>query len=259
MRRRLIPARAGSTVGASFYHKGLRAHPRSRGEHTDGSASMTTTRGSSPLARGALSAFGDSVMAIGLIPARAGSTWVTFCAMPGSWAHPRSRGEHSVTICGVSSDSGSSPLARGAPVCSRTSPPTWGLIPARAGSTHGLYTRTSRLRAHPRSRGEHAPPIDGVQQVPGSSPLARGAPKIRGIGRRATGLIPARAGSTALIRRLRFEERAHPRSRGEHRRYSSKKGTIPGSSPLARGAPLVSTLVTRTSGLIPARAGSTAR
>ena len=57
------------------------------------------------------------------------------------------------------------------------------------------------------------------------------------------GLIPARAGNTCRLRRRRASRRAHPRSRGEH--FSSGAGTpsIPGSSPLARGALIVSDLL----------------
>ena len=48
----LIPARAGNTVRRAALHAGGWAHPRSRGEHQNASASVKGTAGSSPLARG---------------------------------------------------------------------------------------------------------------------------------------------------------------------------------------------------------------
>ena len=50
---------------------------------------------------------------------------------------------------------------------------------------------------------------------------------------------------------------AHPRSRGDHSGLNGRPVLGLGSSPLARGPPPVSTFVTLTSGLIPARAGTT--
>ena len=52
----------------------IAAHPRSRGEHLQLDQLRTLTRGSSPLARGTLSAHEDEVRARRLIPARAGNT-----------------------------------------------------------------------------------------------------------------------------------------------------------------------------------------
>ena len=52
---------------------------------------------------------------------------------------------------------------------------------------------------------------------------------------------------------------AHPRSRGEHIRYAPEAYLELGSSPLARGTPLWSSVWRRLCGLIPARAGNTAQ
>ena len=50
-------------------------------------------------------------------------------------------------------------------------------------------------------------------------------------------LIPARAGNTPECFDCMMRDRAHPRSRGEHRRYSGGRFVNVGSSPLARGTP----------------------
>ena len=51
---RLIPARAGNTVGRCSFRLLLTAHPRSRGEHTESLSMRRIGAGSSPLARGTL-------------------------------------------------------------------------------------------------------------------------------------------------------------------------------------------------------------
>ncbi len=70
----LIPARAGSTPRRSLPEAMTRAHPRSRGEHSEEIDFATPEPGSSPLARGARMSLKSDRIAYGLIPARAGST-----------------------------------------------------------------------------------------------------------------------------------------------------------------------------------------
>ena len=111
--------------------------------------------------------------------------------------------------------------------------------------------------AHPRSRGEHKPKLKVKPGVSGSSPLARGTlvrPVWDGI---QSGLIPARAGNTAIHCTTRRVRRAHPRSRGEHWHRCIRSRRAWGSSPLARGTPPGGARLTRLWGLIPARAGNT--
>ena len=131
----LIPARAGSTEpGDLLAHLG-EAHPRSRGEHRRAASTGEVPAGSSPLARGAPDGGGAADGAVGLIPARAGSTvrgcWVVLMLR----AHPRSRWEHSVANATLNRCHGSSPLARGALIVGPSLDSTMRLIPARAGST----------------------------------------------------------------------------------------------------------------------------
>ena len=70
--------------------------------------------GSSPLARGAQSCEECSAMQAGLIPARAGSTGGNPAGRGLPRAHPRSRGEHTRKGFAETTQTGSSPLARGA-------------------------------------------------------------------------------------------------------------------------------------------------
>ena len=72
------------------------------------------------------------------------------------------------------------------------------------------------------------------------------------------GLIPARAGNTALFWRTTKSAGAHPRSRGEHGCGSSNPELLgEGSSPLARGTHVGLIVGIGAAGLIPARAGNT--
>ena len=153
----LIPARAGNTgapVVAGWFGW---AHPRSRGEHTSPLIVISREPGSSPLARGTPSLFFPARPFFGLIPARAGNTCSSWRVSPPTWAHPRSRGEHSRVISGKLLNPGSSPLARGTPANKRLEVASHGLIPARAGNTADSPPSHPAPWAHPRSRGEHLP------------------------------------------------------------------------------------------------------
>ena len=173
---------------------------------------------------------------------------------------------------------GSSPLARGPHTMSIVTNASWGLIPARAGTTSLRRRARSSSRAHPRSRGDHNGKKPGATAPAGSSPLARGPRNryLQGSGR--CGLIPARAGTTERARFLAIiwgahprsrgdhpstapacdtTGGAHPRSRGDHHAAIGAANAAAGSSPLARGPLRTSPHSWPQRGLIPARAGTT--
>ena len=107
-------------------------------------------------------------------------------------------------------------------------------------------------------RGEH--PLSSLPsgRRSGSSPHARGALDL-GLGvRPAVGIIPACAGSTALLSLVMASGQDHPRMRGEHLRSISSCRSRVGSSPHARGAPLPPSFSAPPLRIIPACAGSTA-
>ena len=154
----LIPARAGTTVYHTIRNGVLGAHPRSRGDHANSSTTKKLSRGSSPLARGPRTLRRSRRRRCGLIPARAGTTWAKNIPAQPTWAHPRSRGDHDGSVPVAPFSSGSSPLARGPRRSWTTQIPSFGLIPARAGTTAKLVAPKRSLWAHPRSRGDHNPP-----------------------------------------------------------------------------------------------------
>ena len=72
--------------------------------------------------------------------------------------HPRSRGEHGSGSGCSWQGQGSSPLTRGALAGVILDWLPERIIPAHAGSTQPVATRTVSHKDHPRSRGEHSHP-----------------------------------------------------------------------------------------------------
>ena len=149
----IIPARAGFTPGSGrpLRHQG--DHPRSRGVYRRATGLPPAPHGSSPLARGlrALGFHPDSWVRI--IPARAGFTKLDLVKILVVVDHPRSRGVYDGLTIEVDPAAGSSPLARGLPLCSSQHSCATGIIPARAGFTTGVSPSPTTRWDHPRSRG----------------------------------------------------------------------------------------------------------
>ena len=173
--------------------------------------------GSSPLARGLLKDLREAGGHRGIIPARAGFTDTVFLD----------------AVLGI----GSSPLARGLRRPGALRRAVRGIIPARAG-----FTPTDR---------------PGLSAWSGSSPLARGLRAGLEPGVRGDRIIPARAGFTGHPDSRLPPDPDHPRSRGVYDVVAEAVISARGSSPLARGLPVVRALTSPDLGIIPARAGFT--
>ena len=237
--QRLIPARAGNTNSTLRGCSAVTAHPRSRGEHCQLLPFRSLQVGSSPLARGTPDYGVRENPCARLIPARAGNTHGGLVPGEPVSAHPRSRGEHLRTLFRMELFRGSSPLARGTPVRNLAVFIGVRLIPARAGNTRKENTKWVATAAHPRSRGEHPHTVKLTGAITGSSPLARGTLRQMSHHPRTNRLIPARAGNTDFLIIIISPSSAHPRSRGEHCVGMFPALSQSGSSPLARGTPLL--------------------
>ena len=171
--------------------------------------------------------------------------------------HPRSRGVYINAFNYGTSNTGSSPLARGL----RTKIPflgdATGIIPARAGFTTHEHRPDGCAADHPRSRGVYAGLDAEEMEVVGSSPLARGLRVPIHPGRLGGRIIPARAGFTPHHRQLTRPYTDHPRSRGVYRASFFSDIAHEGSSPLARGLPGRDYGHPERTRIIPARAGFT--
>ena len=189
-------------------------HPRSRGVYGARRATRGFGSGSSPLARGLLAAGGGRRALRGIIPARAGFTFLRERGHAGAPDHPRSRGVYHNERAFLAEAIGSSPLARGLRGLSVAFRGRRRIIPARAGFTAPCTRPRGRPRDHPRSRGvyEHMVPLQ--QALEGSSPLARGLRHHLSVVAAGARIIPARAGFTCPGLDLTDLCADHPRSRG---------------------------------------------
>ena len=234
---RIIPARAGFTMGAWRSRPRTPDHPRSRGVYRAERIEDDEEFGSSPLARGLLLAEHPHREEDGIIPARAGFTRRRLRRRRRSRDHPRSRGVYTLTATGLGEQQGSSPLARGLRQMLILFCAGDGIIPARAGFTYKELSLSDFCV--------------------GSSPLARGLLTAIVHPEERPRIIPARAGFTHRLPGPPRRGQDHPRSRGVYRRCGGSSPPGRGSSPLARGLPRRLPLWGLALGIIPARAGFT--
>ena len=255
----IIPALAGFTPGDLHARRGRWDHPRSRGVYMQPYEIAAYLDGSSPLARGLHPPSSHILELVGIIPARAGFTRDVGPRSHEHWDHPRSRGVYGAPGEVDVSTPGSSPLARGLPRPRLASRGPSGIIPARAGFTVCFVFVLVVYGDHPRSRGVYRDVAAVFRAGAGSSPLARGLLMVFLPGVGVGGIIPARAGFTAVILCRVWTAADHPRSRGVYHLGLLHRFGKFGSSPLARGLREQSGLYGHGSGIIPARAGFTRR
>ena len=174
----IIPACAGSTIKPDITLEQMRDHPRMCGEHPLTVMWTVMASGSSPHVRGARECWHRFRCGLGIIPACAGSTRREIRLPHFRRDHPRMCGEHDTCCCRSSTDSGSSPHVRGAPLHPCFRGVAIGIIPACAGSTESTLCGEHSARDHPRMCGEH--PEDGgeMKNGMGSSPHVRGARRV---------------------------------------------------------------------------------
>ena len=253
------PLARGLLLAWDWYSLDKQDHPRSRGVYETKVIRGRYCMGSSPLARGLRTGAFLRRPLGGIIPARAGFTWVMGMIGARSSDHPRSRGVYRLLKTIVTWLTGSSPLARGLRndgvlplICCR-------IIPARAGFTEYHPLCIQPYLDHPRSRGVYAASVVMADARAGSSPLARGLLHGGGVYDVNSRIIPARAGFTVAVLSDFGGEWDHPRSRGVYvvgRIFCVERV---GSSPLARGLRRPREAGGYGTRIIPARAGFTRR
>ena len=170
--------------------------PRSRGVYDGAHSYLLLTVGSSPLARGLRREGGRGLGDPRIIPARAGFTPAPEHRRSHRGDHPRSRGVYEPKMNARPHSHGSSPLARGLPLHAPNQNVSYRIIPARAGFTSLSSVGRERRSDHPRSRGVYRRRGGQGARQGGSSPLARGLPRLASSDGAVPGIIPARAGFT---------------------------------------------------------------
>lgn len=99
-----------------------------------------------------------------------------------------------------------------------------------------MLARLRKLNmAHSRTRGDDVGAAAGAGGAMGSSPLTRGPWLSEPSHWRGKGLIPAHAGTMALLQIPRFAVAAHSRTRGDHCLIQCPRQTSAGSFPHTRG------------------------
>ena len=155
----IIPADTGSTSTVTRGQFKGKDHPRGCGEHDTDDELRVTLEGSSPRMRGAPGCGRLGHDRRGIIPADAGSTFISCLAWPPSEDHPRGCGEHQTVRHRVDLSLGSSPRMRGARAISFSTRSILRIIPADAGSTADEIRADCVVRDHPRGCGEHSSSI----------------------------------------------------------------------------------------------------
>ncbi len=217
-------------------------YPRWRGELFCALAFCWLSRGLSPLARGTLCRCQHCWRVIRFIPAGAGNTVPRIISLSSSTVYPRWRGEHvgresfDCPYIGLSPlarehwqnkhrgtrGAGLSPLARGTLDQAVLFFQRRRFIPAGAGNTPKEIASQLNLPVYPRWRGEHKIHIDKHRVCIGLSPLARGTQIWGAPLMKSKRFIPAGAGNTRQLVKLRQLLPVYPRWRGEHPALSAR-------------------------------------
>ena len=194
----------------------------------------------------------------GIIPACSGSSWCSRSTTRPRSDHPRLPGEQFKLTWRGDGNLGSPPHARGADQRVQLARELLRITPACAGSSAGHLVADRTSEDPPRMRGEQTRSMKRNAVTSGSPPHARGAGAPRRLDGDDAGITPACAGSsrTGLLRC--HDARDHPRMRGEQTLGHQELCVIRGSPPHARGAEVPVRLISKSSRITPACAGSRA-
>ena len=235
----IIPARAGFTRRIPKNQPKTADHPRACGVYCSGVRPALRRRR--------------------IIPARAGFTGLGVFGVSEVGDHPRACGVYSEELFCVLWIGGSSPRVRGLHRWWISMAGRGGIIPARAGFTHGKPWGRLGLTDHPRACGVYAQAQFPPLLVRGSSPRVRGLRGVNPSSSLRRRIIPARAGFTVYLSLVGVCWGDHPRTRGVYAVVCGPVGVRWGSSPHTRGLPRGLIRGHKKRGIIPAHAGFTRR
>ena len=254
---RFIPAGAGNTLPLSALLARNTVYPRWRGEHRSSHYFPFFFDGLSPLARGTRRQRIVRLPLHRFIPAGAGNTSTLSITTDREPVYPRWRGEHWQNKHRGTRGAGLSPLARGTLDQAVLFFQRRRFIPAGAGNTPKEIASQLNLPVYPRWRGEHKIHIDKHRVCIGLSPLARGTQIWGAPLMKSKRFIPAGAGNTRQLVKLRQLLPVYPRWRGEHPFIFVSSWRDLGLSPLARGTRTKYPSLNPRRRFIPAGAGNT--
>ena len=232
---RVSPACAGNTSRPARSRRWMPGQPRVRGEHRTLSDGVVCGYGSAPRARGTRSRQLADEVWNRVSPACAGNTVLQGGDNGGFPGQPRVRGEHTTTLEGALSGSGSAPRARGTLHQYGSGVHGHRVSPACAGNTSPRAEGSRNSPGQPRVRGEHISPRAGLRSLNGSAPRARGTRILLVAGRERHRVSPACAGNTYRRGEGGQVPAGQPRVRGEHPETETSTSPVTGSAPRARG------------------------
>ena len=151
---RITPACAGKTTAPPSRRRGLRDHPRMRGEDVELGVNPLLDSGSPPHARGRRPPWLRPVQSPGITPACAGKTNYLASNAHQIADHPRMRGEDYALTDPTTAATGSPPHARGRRGVRDLEGDRPRITPACAGKTRLRSSRGQKPSDHPRMRGE---------------------------------------------------------------------------------------------------------
>ncbi len=253
--RRVLPARAGMVLSRTPRLRRRSRAPRSRGDGPGLAVEQLLIEGCSPLARG-WSPTGTTPSSPGsVLPARAGMVSPAPSRDARGPGAPRSRGDGPYISPLFFTSPGCSPLARGWSHELEQSEAQVLVLPARAGMVPVGPYLPGEVGGAPRSRGDGPASGSSRRESGWCSPLARGWSRADAMMRRATFVLPARAGMVPLRRSGSTPRRRAPRSRGDGPASGPRTASAPPCSPLARGWSRLAAVREALARVLPARAG----
>ena len=193
---RTIPTCVGSTTRPGGRQIPGADHPHVRGEHTSSSSKFWASVGPSPRAWGAHLEQLEILGVRRTIPTCVGSTPRAARNSGRPSDHPHVRGEHALTLSGVTEVTGPSPRAWGAHLEQLEILGVRRTIPTCVGSTRAEASGTAAQPDHPHVRGEHDPLVEDILMRDGPSPRAWGARVVRVSTPLVVRTIPTCVGST---------------------------------------------------------------
>ena len=171
------------------------------------------------------------------------------------WDHPRTRGEKFYQLARTYGREGSPPHTRGKVYFYNSEFCCRGITPAHAGKSILILHSGSKLKDHPRTRGEKASEKRVESLCRGSPPHTRGKVTVVPILILSCRITPAHAGKSCSCLLGNYARRDHPRTRGEKSLLCMVIIALLGSPPHTRGKAFCRTIAALLHRITPAHAG----
>ena len=130
------------------------------------------------------------------------------------------------------------------------------ITPAHAGTRTDEFSPSTRVKDHPRTRGDKAKNDPPIAPTVGSPPHTRGQGAPKSLSFAPARITPAHAGTSHQRLPPALALPDHPRTRGDKSGSGSPSADASGSPPHTRGQAVVEMLITLYNGITPAHAGT---